>query len=310
MSRRLALTTIAALAAAAPRAPVVVPLSRAVLTAEGTAAARAARALAPPRVGAPAPVPLFNYDNAEYFGIASIGTPAQPFRLVFATACSNTWVPTAGCNDFVASPACQFQTKYANASSSSYIPCPSSPPPVYGCALSMPLADGDQTLTGSLANETVTVGGVVVARQVIGLITSEPLPPFIGRAYDGVLGLGFEAAALPLFSNLPGFVDNAIAAQALPAPQFSLYLDPAQAPNTTGGSAFLLGGNSSAYFTGPLTSVPPAAVWQPLLGLWLGVVDYIFVDGQLTDACDKCYGAERRPRGVGGWRRGWREGAG
>uniref|UniRef100_A0A8C4FCD0 pepsin A n=1 Tax=Dicentrarchus labrax TaxID=13489 RepID=A0A8C4FCD0_DICLA len=202
--------------------------------------------------------PMTNDADLAYYGIISIGTPPQSFKVVFDTGSSNLWVPSIYCN----SPACNNHDKFNPGLSSTYRH--------NGSPLSIQYGTG--SMTGFLGYDTVTVGGLAVRNQIFGMSKSEA--PFMQymRA-DGILGLAYPrlsaSHATPVFDNM---MNEGLVNQDL----FSVYLS----SNSQQGSVVTFGGVDSNHYHGSIT-------WIPLSNelYWQITVDSVTVNGQVV-ACN------------------------
>jgi len=62
---------------------------------------------------------LKDFQDAQYYGDITLGTPPQVFSVVFDTGSANLWVPSARCKGF--NLACFLHRRYSSAHSSSYV---------------------------------------------------------------------------------------------------------------------------------------------------------------------------------------------
>ncbi|XP_040032590.2 pepsin A [Gasterosteus aculeatus] len=202
--------------------------------------------------------PMTNDADLAYYGIISIGTPPQSFKVIFDSGSSNLWVPSIYCN----SPACNNHAKFNPGTSSTYRN--------NGGALSIRYGTG--SMTGILGYDTVKVGGLAVTNQIFGLSESEA--PFMQymRA-DGILGLAYPrlsaSGATPVFDNMmrEGLVNQDL---------FSVYLS----SDSQQGSVVTFGGVDPNHYSGPIS-------WIPLSNelYWQITVDSVTVNGQVV-ACN------------------------
>lgn len=204
---------------------------------------------------------MTNDADLEYYGVISIGTPPQSFRVIFDTGSSNLWVPSVYCS----SAACQSHNKFDPSKSSTF----------HWGTQSLKIQYGTGSLTGYLASDTVEVGGISVSNQVFGVSSTEA--PFMSTMVpDGILGLAFQSIAaddvVPVFNNMikQGKVDQAL---------FSVYLS----SNGGQGSEVIFGGTDSSHYTGQITWIPltSATYWQIKM-------DRVSINGQTVGCSGGC----------------------
>lgn len=215
-------------------------------------------------------VPIKNFQDSEYFGPISIGSPAQTFEVIYDTGSSNLWVPSAKC-DASKYPSCANHTKYDSSKSTTYAP--------KGDTLTIPYGSG--TCSGFLSQDTVALGGLSVSSLPFGEITNEPGQVWEISPFDGICGLGYPGIAVDKVT--PPF-DALMSSGKLEKNEFSFYLSTQHGDMTKQTSALVLGGVDSKYFTGDFTYLPT----QKFLGnqgYWLIHGDDVKVGGSSTGAC-------------------------
>jgi hypothetical protein len=205
-----------------------------------------------------------NYENAQYYGEISLGTPAQKFEVIFDSGSANLWVASESCS----SSNCETHPKYDHSASSTYVQ--------NGTAFD--IAYGSGACLGYLSQDTLEVGGLTLTEQTFAEITDAG---GMGAAYsmgkfDGILGLAFDEIAVCGDPNDGGYI-----ADCVPTPFTRLYetgvIDEAVFAFYLGGlqpcfpdcmegfdGELTLGGVDEAHYTGDINYVPvsKAAYWQ------------------------------------------------
>lgn len=137
-------------------------------------------------------VPITNFDDAQYYGPVSIGTPPQNFLVIFDTGSSNLWVPSHSCTAL----ACRLHNKYNAGASSTYV----------ANGQTFVIEYGSGGVKGFLSQDTIGWGGAKVASQVFAEITSEQGTSFDAAKFDGILGMAWQTISVdnvvPVFQNL------------------------------------------------------------------------------------------------------------
>merc|ERR1711959_89571 len=171
-------------------------------------------------------VDFTDFQNAQYYGPITIGTPPQKFNVIFDTGSSNLWIPS-GSNW----QPLNFHNKYHSDKSSTYTK--------NGTKFSIQYGSG--SLPGFVSQDTVNMGGEDVKNTLFAEATSEPGLAFKIGKFDGIMGMAFSSIAGD-------------------AKLFGVYLG-----GTSGvGGEMTLGGTDSSHYTGDISYFPVsrAKYWQ------------------------------------------------
>jgi hypothetical protein len=165
-----------------------------------------------------------DYEDLEYIGNITIGTPPQPFAVILDTGSSNLWIPDKTCKTCVKAK----KNLYDSSASSTY--------KTNGQKWEVDYGDGSSA-SGILGVDTVTIGdssnSLAIPTTTFGQATKENNIMVQDPSFDGILGLAFTSLAV---DNVVPPVINAINQGLLDQPLFMVWLEErGDVDNTPGG---------------------------------------------------------------------------
>ncbi|CAH8551930.1 unnamed protein product [Schistosoma rodhaini] len=203
---------------------------------------------------------LENYQNIEYYGEISIGTPPQTFHVIFDTGSPYLWIPSKKCDP--SNLACQLHHKYDSSKSLTYKP--------NGALFYVQYGTG--TASGFLSSDCVHIGSLNIVDQTFGEVINQPGKVFVNFHFDGIMGMGFQQTSQN--SNPTPIFMNMIKQNLVDKPVFSVYLNLNEDKTTSG--EIMFGGIDDRYYTGNLTYSDVVSEEY-----WMINIDGISINGEI-----------------------------
>jgi len=196
--------------------------------------------------GSSDPVPLHDYQNAQYYGPISVGSPPQNFNVIFDTGSSNLWIPGTSCTN------CGSHPTYDSSQSSTYAKNGSD----------FFIQYGSGPVSGFVSQDDTTVGDITVKAQTFAEINNTKglgLAYSIGK-FDGILGLAFPSISV---NHIPTVFQNMVAQNLVADPVIGFYLSDANGQD----GEMLIGGIDESKFTGDIqyTDLTSETYWETKL---------------------------------------------
>jgi hypothetical protein len=206
--------------------------------------------------GTPSNIVINDYQDAQYYGEISAGTPGQTMSVIYDTGSSNFWAPNK--KKLLSSHKIYDHTK-----SSTYT--------ANGTAFSILYGSGP--VSGFYSSDTVTIGGNALTDYTFAEVNNTKglgLGYAIGK-FDGICGLGWDDISVDgVKTPVRALVDS----KSLDENVFAFYLG-------TGGAAgeLVLGGVNPDRYTGEFSYVPVADSVPGKKGYWALAMDDVQIGG-------------------------------
>jgi hypothetical protein len=214
--------------------------------------------------GTPTSIVINDFQDSQYFGPISMGTPPQTMEVIYDTGSSNLWLPDK-------KKALSTHSIYDHAKSSSY--------EANGTIFKIQYGSGP--VSGFYSADTLHLGSFDVEKYTFAEVNDTK---GLGAAYsigkfDGICGFGWGGISV---DHVQTPVEALVASGHLDAPVFAFFLGSGGAKGE-----LLLGGVNPDHYTGDFAIVPVQESVPGVFGYWEVKLDGIQVNNQSMTTATK-----------------------
>jgi hypothetical protein len=186
------------------------------------------------KYGAPVPVVISDYQNAQYYGPITVGSPGEIINVVYDTGSSNLWVPNKDCCGWLST-----HSFYHHEKSGAY--------KANGTTFNIEYGSGP--VAGFYSVDTVNIGNVQVNDYLfaeVNDVTGLGLGYTLGK-FDGICGMAWDRISV---DGVQTPIQALVASGQLPEPVFAFYMGDLADGELT------IGGVNNNHYTGEFAYVP------------------------------------------------------
>jgi len=208
--------------------------------------------------GIPDSVVINDYQDAQYYGMISVGTPAQNLEVIYDTGSSNLWVSD------IKPGILSSHHRYDHSKSSTYV--------ANGTVFSIRYASGP--VSGFFSHDTVKIGEVSVPNYLFAEVnnTKGLGPAYAVGKFDGISGMGLSGISV---DGVQTPLQALVASGKLDEPAFAFYLGSGGAKGE-----LVLGGVDPAHYTGEFTYQNVIDMVPGRKGYWEIPMDDVKINGK------------------------------
>jgi len=206
------------------------------------------------------PVVISDFQNAQYYGPITVGSPGETIKVVYDTGSSNLWVPNKDCCG-----ALSMHKFYHHEKSTTYT----------ANGTEFKIRYGSGPVAGIYSQDRMQIGGTEVQDYLfaeVNDVSGLGVGYSIGK-FDGICGMGWDSISV---DGVQTPVQALVASGKLTEPVFGFYIGDNKDGELT------IGGVNSNYFTGDFTYVPlkDKSYWEIAL-------DSVKLNGAVVDSTTK-----------------------